>query len=264
MGKDIYSMFSLEGKVALITGASRGIGFEIGDTYAKAGARVVIFSREQSGIDVAGEKIKKCGAKVLAIAANVSIGEERRELVDRAMDWAGRIDILVNNAGTNPAFGPLAEVSEAAWSKGLVVNLNACLFLSQRVYHSGMREYGGVILNISSAGGLHPTMGINAYNITKAAMLHLTRCLAGEWGHNGIRVTALAPGIMKTRFSAALWDNPLGVEAPKSYSLGRFGEINEIRGAALFLASDASSYITGHALVIDGGVLVQLDKLKVG
>jgi len=260
--KDISSMFSLEDKVALVSGASRGIGFAIANTYAKAGAKVIICSRKQSGIEKAAEKIGAGGGKALAVAANVSIGEQRRELVKKAMEWAGKIDILVNNAGTNPAFGPLADVSEDAWNKVFEVNLNATLFISQAVYHAWMGEHGGVIINISSAGGFHPMMGINAYNVTKAAILHLTRCLASEWGGNGIRVNAIAPGILKTRLSAALWDSPFSNEAAKRYPLGRFGEVEEIIGAALLLASDASSYITGHALVMDGGQLIQLDQIK--
>jgi NAD(P)-dependent dehydrogenase (short-subunit alcohol dehydrogenase family) len=260
--KDISSMFSLEDKVALVSGASRGIGFAIASAYAKSGAKVVICSRKLSGVEKASEKIKTGGGKALAVVANVSIEEHRKELVKKAMKWAGKIDILVNNAGTNPAFGPLADVSENAWNKVFEVNLNASLFISQAVYHAWMGEHGGVIINISSAGGFHPMMGINAYNVTKAALLHLTKCLASEWGANGIRVNAIAPGILKTRLSEALWNNPFSKEAAKRYPLGRFGEVEEITGAALFLASDASSYITGHALVMDGGQLIQLDQIK--
>jgi len=259
MKRDVSSIFSLNGKVALITGASRGIGLEIAITYARAGARVVICSRKRSGIDEAARKIKDSGGKVLSVVANVSVDEERKELVKTAMNLGGQINILVNNAGTNPAFGPLADVSHSAWDKVCDVNLRAPFFLSQEVFHAWMKDHSGVILNISSTGGIRPLTGINAYNVTKAAILHLTRCLASEWGQYGIRVNSLAPGIIKTRLSEALWNNSAGTIIAKSYPLTRFGEVDEIIGAALFLASDASSYITGHTLVIDGGQLVKLD-----
>ena len=259
---DIQSKFSLEDKVALISGASKGIGFEIANAYAKAGAKVVICSRKQNEIENAAEKISSNGGKALGVEANVSIGEHRKLLIEKAMKWAGKIDILVNNAGTNPAYGPLSEVSEDAWNKVFEVNLDASLFISQAVYHAWMGEHGGVIINMSSAGAFHPLPGINAYNVTKAALVHLTKCLASEWGGNGIRVNALAPGILKTKLSAALWDNSLNKEAIKQYPLGRFGDLEEVTGAALFLASKAASYITGHAIVIDGGQLVQPDPIK--
>jgi dehydrogenase/reductase SDR family protein 4 len=257
MGKDIFSMFSLDGKVALISGASRGIGLEIASTYAKAGARVVVCSRKQKKIDEAATRIEEeSNGSILALQANVSMDEERRKLVRKAMKWAGQIDILVNNAGTNPAFGALENLTESAWDKIFEVNLKAPFFLSQLVYHAWMKEHGGVILNVSSTGGLLTLMGINAYNVTKAGMLHLTRCLASEWGRNGIRVNALTPGIIKTRLSEALWKNPAGAKIAGNYPLSRFGEVSEIAGAALFLGSDAASYITGHSLVVDGGQLV--------
>lgn len=180
-----------------------------------------------------------------------------RILVRSAMDWAGKIDILVNNAGGNPFFGPMADISESAWDKVFDVNLKASFFLSQLVYHAWMKDHGGVILNVSSAGGFQTMRGINTYNVAKAALIHLTRCLASEWGHNGIRVNALAPGIIKTQFSQALWDSPHSSGVIKSYPIPRIGEVNDITGAALLLVSDASSFITGHALVIDGGLLVK-------
>jgi len=251
--KDI---FSLNGKVALITGASRGIGEEIASVYSKAKARVVICSRKQEAIDEVAERIKRNGGEVLGLVANVSIAEDREKLVKVAMDWAGKIDILVNNAGANPSYGPLADLSESAWDKVFEVNLKAMFFLSQMVYHAWMKDHGGVILNISSAGGYQTFNGINAYNVAKAASIHLTRCLASEWGHNGVRVNALAPGVIKTQFSRALWEGPFGAEAVKRQPIPRIGEVNDIAGAALLLASDASSFITGHILIIDGGQML--------
>lgn len=262
MQNDIAPKFSLDGKVALVTGASRGIGFGIADIYARAGARLVICSRNQSGIEEAAAKIRENKGEVLAIAANVSSEEERKKLVDKAMEWAGRIDILVNNAGTNPAFGPLADLTRSAWEKIFEVNLNAPFYLSQLVYHAWMKEHGGVIINIASVGGFQTALGTNAYNVTKAALIHLTKCLASEWGHNGIRVNALAPGLIQTRLSKALWENPIAEQVIKSYPIPRIGKAEDIAGAALFLASDVSSFITGHTLVIDGGQLVKIGEIK--
>ena len=256
MDKDIFPPFSLNGKVALITGASRGIGEGIARTYSRAGARLVICSRKEKNIHETATKIQKNGGDVLGVMANVSIAEDREKLVRNAMDWAGRIDILVNNAGANPTFEPLGELSESAWNKVFDVNLKAMFFLSQLVYHAWMKDHGGVILNVSSVGGLQPLVGINAYNVAKAASMHLTKCLASEWGHNGIRVNALAPGIIKTQFSRALWDGPIGARVVERHPIPRIGEVDDIAGAALLLASDASSFITGHTLIIDGGQLL--------
>jgi len=199
------------------------------------------------------------GGGVFAVTANVSFDEERKKLIQHAMDWGGRIDILVNNAGSNPAYGSLAELSEAAWDKIFETNLKASFFLSQLVYHNWMKDHGGVILNIASIGAFQTFVGINAYNVTKAALLHLTKCLASEWGRFGIRVNALAPGIIKTHLSEALWNNPIGVEVIKDNPIPRFGDVNDIIGAALFLVADASSFITGQSLVVDGGQLVKFN-----
>ena len=255
MNESIFSMFSLKGKVALITGASRGIGEKIAAVYAKAGARVVICSRREKEIKEAAERIRSGGGEVLAVAANVSVDKERRRLVEKAMEWAGRIDILVNNAGTNPGYGPLADIQEQAWDKVFAVNVKAPLFLSQLVYHAWMKDNGGAIINVASIGGFKTEKGINVYNVSKAALIHLTRCLAGEWGRCGIRVNALAPGLIKTQFSSALWER-LDEEKVQSYPVPRIGTTDDVAGAALLLASEASSYITGHILIVDGGQLL--------
>jgi NAD(P)-dependent dehydrogenase (short-subunit alcohol dehydrogenase family) len=243
--------------VALVTGASRGIGEEIARTYALAGAKVVACSRKKESIEKAAQKIQAEGGKVLAVTANVSIDADRERLVKTAIDWAGKIDILVNNVGANPSFGPLADLPESSWDKVFDVNLKATFFLSQRVYHAWMKDHGGAIVNVSSVGGYETTPGINAYNVAKAALLHLTRCLAKEWGENRIRVNALAPGLIKTQFSRALWDGPQAEEKARSYPLSRLGEAGDLAGAALLLAGDASSFITGHILTVDGGALVK-------
>lgn len=269
MVKSIHSMFSLEGKVALITGASRGIGEEIAGVYLRAGARVAICSRKPEGVKDAAERIRLLGMfpergespdpnkeqNVLGIVANVLLPEDRKKLVKAVMDWAGRIDILVNNAGANPSHTPLADLTEDAWDKVFDVNLKASLYLSQLVYHAWMKTHGGAIINIASIGGFLATTGINAYNVSKAGLMHLTRCLAREWGHDGVRVNAIAPGLIRTKFSQVIWDGPEGLKMIERQPIPRFGEVEDIDGAALLLASPASSFITGHTLVVDGGQL---------
>lgn len=257
MEEDMGSLFSLQNRVALVTGASQGIGKEIALAYSRAGARLVICSREKKRIDKVGKEIKESGGEVLSLEANVSNAEDRERLVKSAVGWGGKVDILVNNAGANPVFGPLADISESAWDKVFEVNLKATFFISQLVYHASMKESGGVILNVSSIAGLKTTKGINVYNVAKAALIHLTRCLASEWGHNGIRVNALALGIIKTQFSRAIWEGPHREELFNSFPIPRIGEVDDVAGGALFLISPAASYITGHILTIDGGQLVK-------
>lgn len=252
--------FSLQGKVALITGASRGIGEGIATAYARAGAKIVACSRKQKGIEEAAERIRSAGNEVLAVAANVSSGEDRKKIVRAAMDWAGRIDILVNNAGANPMLTPLADIPESVWDKAFDVNLKGPLILSQLIFHAWMKDHGGAILNVSSVAGFKTSIAAPAYNISKAALIHLTRCLAAEWGPYGIRVNALAPGFIKTEFSRHFWESPLWEESLKSYPIRRIGEVEDIEAAALFLASEASSFITGHTMVIDGGELIKAEK----
>jgi len=257
MKNDVSSMFSLQDKVAIITGASRGIGEDFAKLIAKAGAKVAICSRKQEAVDAVAETIRKEGGDVLPLAANIAEASDRENLVNATMDWGRRVDILINNAGANPQFGGLEYLSEEAFDKVIDVNLKATLFLSQLAYKMWMRENGGTILNVSSIGGLQCSTGINGYNVIKAALNHLTRCLASEWGQNGVRVNALAPGIIKTDFSKALWENPHFQSMIKQNPIARFGEVGDVTGAALFLVSDAAAYITGHTLVIDGGMLVK-------
>lgn len=256
MKGDSNSMFSLDGKVAVITGASRGIGEEIAKVFSRAGARLVICSRKQEALEKVADTIRHDGGEVLAVPANVSAEEDRATIIDAAMEWGSRIDILVNNAGANPKHGPLAKLAESELDKVLDVNLKAPLFLSQLTYRSWMKANGGVVLNISSIGGFECFAGINGYNVVKAALNHLTKCLASEWGHEGVRVNALAPGLIKTQFSRALWEKPTFMKMIEHQPVPRIGEVEDLAGAALFLASEASSYITGHILIIDGGALV--------
>jgi dehydrogenase/reductase SDR family member 4 len=251
------SKFLLKGKIALITGASRGIGAEIAATYSNAGARIVICGRNKKRIEEAAEKIRDAGGDVLTVVANVSASEDRERLVKAAVDWGGRVDILVNNAATNSNFGPAIDLTESVWNKVIDVNLKAPFNLSQLVYHAGMKDNGGVVINISSVGGFEVVPGSLLYNVSKAALNHLTRCLACEWGHNGIRVNAIAPGLIKTQFSKYLWENLISEQIIKKNPIPRIGEPADIAAAALFLATDASSFVTGHILIVDGGELIR-------
>ncbi|MCP4682315.1 MAG: SDR family oxidoreductase [Desulfobacterales bacterium] len=255
MAKDIASMFTLEGKTAVIAGASRGIGEEIARVFSLAGAQVVLSSRKEEGIKEATEKIKATGGEALSVVANISHMGDCEKLVRESMDWAGKIDILVNNAGTNPAWGPLEDVQELAWDKIFAVNLKGAFFTSQLAYKAWMKEHGGVIIHTASVGGFGTAHSMNVYNITKAAMIHMTKCMASEWKSQGVRVNAIAPGIIKTRLSQALWDNPDRQEAAEENPAMRLGDVEDVAGATLLLASDAGSYINGQYIIMDGGAM---------
>jgi NAD(P)-dependent dehydrogenase (short-subunit alcohol dehydrogenase family) len=252
---EIASIFNLDDKVAVITGGSRGIGLAIARAYALAGAKIVVSSRKQQGVDEAAETLRKLGAEVLPVSTNVSSEEDRTSLIQQTMDWAGKIDILVNNAGTNPAYGPLQDIDRQAWDKTFETNLNAAFRLSQLAFHACMKKRGGAIVNTASVAAFTSTPLLNTYNITKCAMVHMTRAMADEWGPFGIRVNALAPGVIKTKLSRALWDGEQGEKLSSRLPLRRIGEVDDIAGAALLLGSNAGSYITGQYIIIDGGEL---------
>ncbi len=247
------SRFSLNGKVALVTGGSRGIGLAIAVALADAGADVVISGRKQLDLEKAAEEIATKGGKVLAVPSHIAKLEESGNLVEKIKTEFGRIDILVNNAGTNPYLGPLIDAEEWVWDVTMNVNLKGPFLLSQLVARV-MREQGsGSIINIASTGGIRPS-ALHIYSVTKAALIMLTQVMAKEWGRHNIRVNAIAPGMVKTGFSEPLWKEPAAEEAiARSTALGRLGEPADVAGAALFLASDASSYISGATIIVDGG-----------
>jgi len=249
-----FSKISLEGKVALVTGGSRGIGYASALAFADAGADVVVASRKLPDLEVVAEEIKAKGRKSLAVAAHIAKIEESKNLVDRVMAEYGRIDILLSNAGTNPYYGPLMDAEEWAWDITFNVNLKGLFFLNQMVARV-MKEKGagGSIINTASVGGIRAGE-LSIYNTTKAALIMLTDCMAKEWGQYGIRVNAIAPGVIKTRLSEQLWKDPAAGEAVmKNTPLLRLGEPEEVGAVVLFLASDLSSYVTGETIVIDGG-----------
>jgi NAD(P)-dependent dehydrogenase (short-subunit alcohol dehydrogenase family) len=248
------SRFDLSGRVALVTGASRGIGSSIAEILAEHGAQVVLSSRKQSDLDQEADRINGLyPERATAIAAHAGRREDLERLVQQVMERFSRIDILVNNAATNPYYGPLLGADLGAWDKTFEVNLRGVFALTQLVYKAHMETHGGAIVNVASIGGLRPGVGLGVYNITKAALIMLTRQLARELG-GSIRVNAVAPGLIKTRFAQGLWGNQEILDRVLAQNpMGRIGVPDEVGAAVLFLVSDAASYVNGEVLVIDGG-----------
>jgi len=248
------SRFDLSGRIALVTGASRGIGSAIAEALAEHGAKVVLSSRKQEGLDAEAARINERFPNAAeGIAAHAGRQEDLERLVTTVMERHGRIDILVNNAATNPYFGSMMDMEMPAWDKTFEVNLRGVFFLTKLVYSASMERNGGAIVNIASIGGLRPGYGLGAYNVTKAGVIMLTRQLAREIGTK-VRVNAIAPGLIKTRFAEALWGNEeLLKRVVESNPMRRIGSPEEIAGAVVFLASDAASYVNGEVIVIDGG-----------
>jgi NAD(P)-dependent dehydrogenase (short-subunit alcohol dehydrogenase family) len=246
--------FQLNDRVAIVTGASRGLGSAIAEGLVEHGARVVLSSRKQQDLDQEADRINaRWAGRAVAIAAHAGREADLESLVTRTMERFGRIDILVNNAGTNPYFGTTLDAEPAAWDKTFEVNLRGYFLLTRLVYHAWMEEHGGAVLNIASTGGIRPSVGLGVYGVTKAGVIMLTRQLAREIGGK-VRVNCIAPGLFKTRFAEALWGNPeILNRVLASNPMGRIGDPSEIAGAAVFLVSDAASYVNGQVLVIDGG-----------
>lgn len=253
------SLFGLEGQVAVVTGSSRGIGKAAAEALVEQGARVVISSRDAGACAaVADELNKKFGdGRAVAIAANISRKEELRNLIDRTRAELGPIGILVCNAATNPYHGPLSDIPDEAFRKILENNIVSNNWLVSMVAPQMKESGGGSIVIISSVGGLYGSPQIGAYNISKAADFQLARNLAVELGADGIRVNCIAPGLIKTDFARALWENPARLEKTLMRTpLGRIGEPEEIAGAVVFLASRASSFMTGQNIIVDGGRMI--------
>ena len=251
-------MFSgLAGKTALITGASRGIGRAIAFAFAAEGSNVVLSSRKQEALDAVAEEIRATypEVKALAKAAHVGHPEQARACVEAAVDTFGGLDVLVNNAGTNPYFGPMVDLDVPRAEKTVQVNQLSVVLWTQLAWKAALAERGGAIVNMASIGGLGTEPGIGYYNATKAAVIHLTRQFAAELAPK-VRVNAIAPGIVRTNLARALWEN-YEEELRKMLPLGRIGEPEDIAKAAVFLAGDQSSWITGQTLVVDGGALIR-------
>lgn len=250
-------LFDLTGKTALITGSTRGIGLAIAERMAERGANVVISSRKADACDEAAAGIRERGGSVLAQAANISDKVALQALVDRTLAEWGQIDILVCNAAVNPYFGPLTGISDEAFDKIMASNVRSNLWLCGMVLPQMVARRDGAIVIVSSIAGLKGNKMLGAYGISKAADFQLARNLAVEYGPHNIRVNAIAPAIVRTDFAKRLWEDPeLYAQAIKSYPLGRIGEPDDVAGAAIFLASRAGAFVTGHVLTVDGGVTI--------
>ncbi len=244
----------LDKKVALVTGASKGIGRATAETLAAAGAHVMLSSRKHDALEAVATAIEADGGSAAVFAANAGEPEEAEACVAATVERFGGIDILVNNAATNPYMGAATDIDLARYDKTWQVNLRGPLVWTQVALAAGLRDGGGAIVNVASVGGMSVEAGIGIYNTTKAALIHLTKVMASELGPE-IRVNAVAPGLVKTDMARALWEKHEDAIARKM-PLGRLGVPADIANAVLFLVSDLSAWITGHTMVIDGGALV--------
>lgn len=248
------SLFSLKDQVVLITGSTKGIGKAIAMRMAEQGAKVVISSRNQDACDEVAAEIIGAGNQAIAIACNINYKEQLQQLVSKTEEQLGKINVLVCNAALNPFFGKSQDIPDEAFDKVMRANIGSVHKLCQLAMPGMAETGGGAVIIISSIGGLKGTDALGAYAISKAADMQIARNLAVEWGPKNIRVNCIAPGLIRTDFAKALWENPEIYEATVSkYPLRRIGEPDEIAGAAVFLASKAGSFTTGQTIVIDGG-----------
>ncbi len=250
-------LFRLDGKTALVTGSSKGIGRAIAEAMAAQGAQVVISSRKADACELVAEEIEAAGGRAVAIPCNISHKDQLQELAAATRRAFGRIDILVCNAAVNPHYGPMATVPDEAYEKTMGANVRSNLWLCNMVIPEMAERQDGAVIIVSSVAGLKGTSNIGIYALSKAADMQLARNFAVEWGRSNVRVNCLAPSIIKTDMAKALWDNPETYRhAVSTYALGRIGEVEEVAGAAVVLASDAGRFITGQTIVIDGGATI--------
>jgi len=252
--KRIQPLFSLDGKVALVTGASKGIGAAMARGLAEFGAKVVISSRNIKALSQVVSELNQDGLEVSAFAANMSNLDEINALMEHTVSHYGGLDILINNAAANPVFGPIHKTNERAFDKIIDVNLKGPFELSKVAYPILKERGGGSIINIGSIGGITPEQYIGIYSVSKAAINNMTKAMAQDWGPDNIRVNSICPGLIKTKFSEALWkDESILNRFLEKIPLARAGEVEDIAGLAVFLASDASAYCTGGIYMADGG-----------
>lgn len=256
MNQKIHNQFDLTDKVAIVTGASKGIGAAMARGLAEFGAKVVVSSRKQEAVDEVAANISAQGGQAIGLGCHVGDAEQRQELVAKTVEAYGRIDILINNAAINPVYGPLAEVTGDVFDKIMDINVKACMLLANLCYPH-LKKQGGSIINISSVEGLKPGFGLGVYSVSKAALIMLTQNQAKEWGSDGIRSNVICPGLVQTKFSAALWNNEKMLQQYNRHiPAGRMAQPDEMVGLALFLASDAASYSTGGVFTADGGYTI--------
>jgi|TARA_R110000796_G_scaffold60307_4_gene139388 NAD(P)-dependent dehydrogenase (short-subunit alcohol dehydrogenase family) len=257
MQTSVKQKFNLKNKVAIVTGASKGIGESIARGLAEYGAKVVISSRNQEAVDQVANNLKKEGYDALGIACHVGDEDQLKKLVEETMNAYGGLDILVNNAATNPFYGPLDTMENALFDKIMDINAKAPFHLANLCYPIMKKSGGGSIINIASVEGMKPSVGLGLYSVSKAALIMLTKSQAVEWGKFGIRSNAICPGLIKTKFSSALWQNEKILDqVTRHLPAGRMAVPDEMAGLACFLASDASSYCTGSVFTADGGHMI--------
>lgn len=253
---DALARLRLNGKVAVVTGGTRGIGLAIATTLARAGARVAISSRKPEHVDATVKALRAEGHDAVGLAANMGKAADAHAVVAHAVEHFDGIDIIINNAATNPVFGPLQHADDVAFDKIFSVNVKGPLELCRAAHGIMAQRGGGSIVNIASIGGVSPEAGLGLYSVSKAALVSLTKVMAQEWGADGIRANVICPGLIKTRFSQALWqDEHISHQVLGHQPIRRIGVPEDVAGLALFLASDASSYCTGSVYMVDGGYL---------
>jgi NAD(P)-dependent dehydrogenase (short-subunit alcohol dehydrogenase family) len=249
--------FRLDGKVAIITGSSRGIGRAIAESMAELGAAVVISSRKLGPCEEVRDAIIAKGGKAIALACNTGHKAQLAELLRVTLETYGRLDAVVANVAVNPHYGPLSTIEDDAWDKIMAVNIKSNLWLANMALPEIAKQGGGSFTVISSIGALSGNTAIPAYNISKLADVALVQNLAVEWGPKNIRVNAILPGLIRTDFAKALWENPATLKATENATpLGRIGEVEDLGGVGAFLATPAAAYITGQSIVVDGGSTV--------
>ena len=250
-------LFDLSGKVAVVTGSTKGIGKAIAEIFSEAGGKVVISSRKADMCEQVASAINSGGGEALAQPCNISRKDELQALVDTTLSKWGKIDVLVCNAAVNPYYGPLEEISDEAYDKIMNTNVKSNLWLCNMVLPQMAERRDGAVIIVSSIGGLKGNDKLGAYGLSKAADMQLARNLAVEWGGANIRANCIAPGLVRTDFARTLWEDPdAHARAVASYPIGRLGEPEDIAGAALFLASPAGSFVTGQTIVVDGGTTI--------
>lgn len=250
----IAARFRLDGRVAIVTGASKGIGAAIARGLAEFGARVVVSSRKAEAVEAVAAAIREGGGDAIGVAAHAGDPLQLRQLVDATVARYGGVDVVVNNAASNPVFGPVADQGADAFAKIMAVNVQGPLELARMAYPHMKARGGGSVVNIASIGGLTPEPGLGLYSVSKAALISLTKVLAAEWGADGVRANVVCPGLIRTKFSEALWSDARVVERMLAQQpIQRVGDPEDVAGLVLFLASDAAAYCTGGVYTADGG-----------